>query len=43
MYLTIGKMMKIRYNVIFATKKVTKEEIDLVLKLGWKRKVRLNA
>ena len=43
MYLTMGKMMKIRYNVIFATKKVTKEEIVLALRLGWKRKVKLNA
>ena len=25
MYLTMGKMMKIRYNVIFATRKVTKK------------------
>lgn len=43
MYLTMGKMMKIRYNVIFATRKVTKEEIVLALRLGWKRKVKLNA
>ena len=43
MYLTMGKRMKIRYNVIFSTRKVTKEEIVLVLKVGWKRKVKLNA
>ena len=43
MYLTMGKRTKIRYNVIFATRKVTKEEIVLALKLGWKRNVKLNA
>ena len=43
MNLIMGKMMKIIYNVIFATTKVTKEEIVLVLRLGWKRRVKLNA
>ncbi|KAL6335835.1 hypothetical protein AAG906_040554 [Vitis piasezkii] len=38
MYLTMGKRTKIRYNVIFATRKVTREEIVLALRLGWKRK-----
>ena len=41
MYLTMGKRMKIRYNVIFAIRNVTKEEIALALRLGWKRKVKL--
>ena len=43
MYLTMGKMKKIRYNVIFATRNVTKEEIVLALRLGCKRKVKLSA
>ena len=43
MYLTMGKRMKIRYNVIFATRNVTKEEIVLALRLGCKRKVKLSA
>ena len=43
MHLTMEKMMKIRYNVIFATRNVTKEEIVLALRLGWKIKVKLNA
>ena len=34
MYLTMGKMTKIRYNVIFVTRKVTKENIVLALRLG---------
>ena len=41
MCLTMGKRTKIRYNVIFATIKVTKEDIVLALRLGWKRKVKL--
>ena len=43
MYLTMGKRTKIRYNVIFVTRKVTREEIVLALRLGWKRKVKPNA
>ena len=43
MHLTMGKRKKIRWNVFFSTRKVTKEEIVLVLRLCWKRKVKLNA
>ena len=43
MYLTMGKRTKIRYNVIFATRKITKKDIVLALRLGWKIKVKLNA
>ena len=38
MYLTMGKRMKIRYNVIFSIRNVTKEDIVLALRLGWKKK-----
>ena len=41
--MTIGKRKKIRCKVIFATREVTKEEIVLVLRLRWKKKVKLNA
>lgn len=37
MHLTMGKRMKIRYNIIFAIRNVTKEEIVLVFNLDWKR------
>ena len=33
MHLTMGKRKKIRCNVIFPTRKITKEEIVLVLRL----------
>ena len=37
MHLTMGKMMKIGYNVIFTIRKVTKEETVLVFNLDWKK------
>ena len=43
MLLTIGKRTKTRYNIIFSIRKVTKEDIVLVLRLGWNRKVKLSA
>ena len=36
-HLTMGKLMKIGYNVIFTIRNVTKEEIVLVFNLDWKR------
>ena len=35
--------MKIRWDVSFATRKVIKGGIILVLRVDWKRKVKLNA
>ena len=37
MHLTMGKRTKIKYNVIFVIRKVTEEDIAIILQLGWKK------